>query len=212
MEETTHKAGWKERAKHEFIAYWINVLYLSLVFGLFAWYRRLVLAGYKIEYLNYGVAVVEALVLAKVILIAEMIGLSRDLFNRKPLIYPTLYKSLVFTLFVALFTMAEGTIRGYFQGKGLSGWTDELHGLGKYEFLAHSLMVFCMFLPFFAFKEMSKILGKGKIGQLFFRDRCCLPQNAPTAGQTVTSSSTIQPKENAEHETKDLLQSRPSHN
>lgn len=172
MEQTTQKTGWKQKFIHEFIAYWVNVLYLSIVFGLFAWYRRLILAGYRIEYLNYGVAIIEALVLAKVILIAEVLGLSRNLFENKPLIYPTLYKSLVFTMFVGLFTIAEATVRGSLHGKGLRGWLIEVQGAGKYEFLAHALMVFFMFIPFFAFKELAKILGRGKIGRLFFRDRC----------------------------------------
>lgn len=169
--EATQKTGWRQKFIHEFIAYWINVLYLSIVFGLFAWYRRLILAGYNIEYLNYGVAIIEALVLAKVILIAEALHLSRNIFESKPLIYPTLYKSMVFTGFVALFTIAEATVRGSLHGKGMRGWLLEIQGTGKFEFLAHLLMVFFMFIPFFAFKELAKILGKGKIGRLFFRDR-----------------------------------------
>jgi len=170
-EAATQKTGWKEKLKREFIAYWINVCYLSIVFGLFAWYRRLILAGYRIEYLNYGIAIIEALVLAKVILIAEMIGLSRNLFEQKPLIYPTLYKSLVFTLFVALFTIGEATVRGYIHGQGLRGWLIEIQGRGKFEFLAHALMVFFMFIPFFAFKELAKTMEKGKLGRLFFRQK-----------------------------------------
>lgn len=172
QKQATQKTGWKQKLIHEFVAYWVNVLYLSIVFGLFAWYRRLILAGYKIEYLNYGVAIIEALVLAKVILIAEALHLSRNLFENKPLVYPTLYKSLVFTLFVALFTIAEATVRGSLRGEGLRGWLIEIQGTGKFEFLAHVLMVFFMFIPFFAFKELAKILGKGKIGRLFFRDKC----------------------------------------
>lgn len=170
MDETTEKADWKQRAKREFIAYWINFVYLAFVFGLFTWYRRLILARYDIEYLHYGVAIIEALVLAKVIMIGDLLHLSRHIFEGKPLIYPTMYKSLVFTLFVAAFTIAEQTITGLVKGKGLDGWLVEIQGKGKYEFLAHSLMVFVMFIPFFAFKEMSRILGKGKIGRLFFRD------------------------------------------
>jgi hypothetical protein len=171
MDQATQKTGWKQKMVREFVAYWINVLYLSIVFGLFAWYRRLILAGYKIEYLNYGVAIIEALVLAKVILIAEVLGLSRDMFKGKPLIYPTLYKSVVFTLFVALFTIAEGTVRGYLRGEGLRGWLIEIQDRGKFEFLAHSLMVFFMFIPFFAFKELARTMEEGKLGRLFFRQK-----------------------------------------
>lgn len=171
MDEAKQKAGWKQRILREFVRYWVNVLYLAIVFSLFAWYRRLILAHYEIKYLNYGVAVFEALILAKVIMVADVIGLSRGLFGTKPLIYPTLYKSLVFSVFVALFVALEDTIGGLFKGKGLTGWLVELQGSGKYEFLAHCLMIFFIFIPFFAFKELGKTMGEGKLGQLFFRNK-----------------------------------------
>jgi hypothetical protein len=171
MDEAKQKTGWKQNVLREFVKYWLNVLYLAVVFSLFSWYRRLILAHYEIKYLNYGVALIEALVLAKVIMIADVMGLSRGLFRKKPLIYPTLYKSLVFTVFVALFVAVEDTIGGLFKGQGLTGWFLELEGKGKFEFLAHSLMIFFVFIPFFAFKELGKEMGEGKLGQLFFRDK-----------------------------------------
>src|SRR5258708_23630858 len=112
MDETKPKSGWKQKLKREFIKYWINVLYLAVVFSLFSWYRRLILAHYEIKYLNYGVAIIEAMVLAKVIMIADVMGLSRGLFKERPLIYPTLYNSLVFSVFLALFVALEDTIVG----------------------------------------------------------------------------------------------------
>jgi len=171
MDEVKQKEGWKQKAKREFIRYWINVAYLAVVFGLFAWYRRLILAQYEIKYLKYGVAVVEALVLAKVILIGDALGLGRKLFKDKPLIYPTLYKSVIFSVFVGIFAVLEGTVDGLFKGEGWRGWLIEMQDEGKYEFLARCLMVFVVFIPFFAFKELAGLLGEGKLGKLFLRDR-----------------------------------------
>ena len=51
------------------------VIYLALVFAAFIQYRRLLLAAHDIAYTNYGIAVIEALILGKVI----MIGLSSAL-------------------------------------------------------------------------------------------------------------------------------------
>jgi hypothetical protein len=54
----------------------------------------------------------------------------------------------------------------------LTGWLIELHDEGKYEFLARCLMVFVVFIPFFGFKELGKVIGgEGKLGKLFFRNR-----------------------------------------
>jgi hypothetical protein len=171
MEATKQNTGWKQKIFREFVRYWINVLYLAIVFSLFSWYRRLILAHYEIKYLDYGVALIEALVLAKVIMVAEVLRFGRGLFRDKPLIYPTLYKSLVFTLFVAIFVALEDTVGGLLRGEGLTGWFARLQGKGKYEFLAHCLMTFFVFMPFFAFRELGKTMGEGKLGQLFFRNK-----------------------------------------
>jgi len=71
------------------VEYYINFVYLACYFGLFAWYRRLILAEYQISYLNCGVSLVEALVLAKVIMLRDALRLGRGLVDT-PLFFPTL--------------------------------------------------------------------------------------------------------------------------
>jgi hypothetical protein len=43
----------KKKIVKEFVDYWINVFYLTLVFAAFTQYRRIVLAAYDIVYTNY---------------------------------------------------------------------------------------------------------------------------------------------------------------
>ena len=109
----------KERAKHELIEYAVNVVYLALVFAAFTRYRRLVLASYDIAYTNYWVAVIEALILGKVIMIGGIFRLGRSL-EDKPLIFSRLYKTVVFCLFFVAFTVAEHTVVGLWHGGGLA--------------------------------------------------------------------------------------------
>jgi hypothetical protein len=174
MGEVNQKTGWRQKAKGEFIRYWLNVFYLAIVFGLFAWYRRLILAHYEIKYLEYGAAIVEAMVLGKVIMLGDMLGLSRRMFRNRPLILPTLYKAVVFSFFVAIFAIVEGTVSGWFKGRGWAGWFDEMRDGGKYEFLARCVMLFVVFIPYFGFKELGNIFGEGKLGKLFFRSHQAL--------------------------------------
>ena len=112
------KGNLKDKIFHELVEYWINVCYLALVFAAFTQYRRFLLAAHDITYTNYWVAVIEALILAKVIMIGDVFRLGRGL-EQKPLIFPTLYKTIVFTLFVAVFTVAEHVIMGLWKGEGL---------------------------------------------------------------------------------------------
>lgn len=166
------KPGWKRRIGHELAEYWINFAYLFIFFGVFTSYRRLVLAEYKISYLHYGYAFFKALVLAKVVMIGDFLGLARRLHD-KPLIFTTLYKAIVFAAWVVLFNGAERLADGLLQGKGLVGGFYQI-GSNLDELLAGVLVVFFSFIPFFAFKELGRELGAGKIAWLFFRNRTAL--------------------------------------
>lgn len=164
------KGDLKKKIVHEVVEYWINVCYLTLVFAAFTQYRRFLLAAHDITYANYGFAVIEALVLAKVIMIGEMVRLGRGL-ERKPLIYPTLYKTFVFTLFVGVIKVIEEVIKGLWKGMGLTGGLADFFEKGPYELLANSLVVFVACIPFFGVKELGRVLGQDKIRGLFFRRR-----------------------------------------
>ena len=164
------KRSLKEKIFHEMAQYWIIVIYLALVFAAFTQYRRFVLAAHGITYTNYGVALIEALVLAKVIMIGDVIRLGRRL-EHKPLIYSTLLKTSVFSLFVGVFNIIEHMIKSLWKGKGLTGGFVELLGKGNHELLAGCLVILVAFIPFFAFRELARVLGQGKIWALFFRRR-----------------------------------------
>jgi hypothetical protein len=164
------KKSLKEKIFHEMAAYWINVGYLTLVFAAFTQYRRFVLAAHDITYTNYWVAVIEALILAKVVMIGDALRLGRGL-GQKPLIYPTLFRTVAFSLFVVGFTLTEHLIKSLWMGKGFTGGLVGFLGKGSHELLAGCLVVFVAFIPFFAFKELGRVLGEGKIWTLFFRRR-----------------------------------------
>jgi hypothetical protein len=148
--------------------YGINVLYITLFFSIFTDYRRLILAHYQIAYNDYGISLIKALVLAKVILVAEHFHLGRG-FEDKPLIIPTLYKSFLFTICVAILSVIEAMIRGFLKTEGFTGVQGILIKCFSYEWFSGMLVAFAAFVPFFAIRELGRVLGKGKISELFFR-------------------------------------------
>jgi len=171
-------AGWKQKIVHEMIEYWINLIYLAVFFGVFTSYRRLILAEYQISYLSYGIALFEALILAKIITLKEVLCFGCGSLEEKPLIFPTVYKALLFSVWAAVFTLLEHTVHGLRHGKGLAAGLDELLSKGKYELLAGCMVIFFAFIPFFAFKELGRLLGEGKIRRLFFQRRSAAEPDA----------------------------------
>lgn len=162
------KENIKKKIYNEIVEYWMIVAYLTIVFAAFTQYRRFVLAAHDITYTNYGFAVIEALILAKVVMIGDVARLGRGL-EHKSLIYPTLYKTVVFAFFVGIFTIVENMIKGLWKGKGIMGGLADFLGRSNHELLANSLVVFVAFIPFFAVRELGRVLGKDKIRTLFFR-------------------------------------------
>jgi hypothetical protein len=87
------------------------------------------------------------------------------------LIYPTLYKTAVFTFFVGIFTVLENVVKVLWKGTGLPGDLMAFLGKGPDEFIANALIVFVAFIPFFGVKELGRVLGQDRIQALFFRKR-----------------------------------------
>jgi len=164
------RMNWKDKILHEMAEYLFNVIYLALVFAAFTQYRRFLLAAHDIIYTNYWVAVIQALIFGKVIMVGALFRLGRSL-DQKPLIIPTLYKAVVFTFLVVVFHLVEHAIKGLWQGNTLTGSLAAFLDRGRHELLAGSLVIFVPLIPFFAVKELGRVLGEDKIRALFFRKR-----------------------------------------
>ena len=176
-ESTTKDATLKEKAIEEFKAYCITALYLSVFFGAFTLYRRLILAESGVSYLHYGIALAEALIIAKVVLIGEMLGVSKRL-DEKPLVVPVIYKSVLFGVFVLLFGVVEHVVEALVRGKDIASGLRDLAALGMDELLARVIVLTVAFIPFFAFSEIGRVLGRRKLSGFFFSSRqtVCTPQ------------------------------------
>lgn len=164
----TQPAGLKQKLVHEVIEYWINFAYLAFFLVAFIWYRRLILAEYHVAYTDYWFPLIEAAVLAKVIMVGDIVGLGRGL-EHKPLILPTLYRTVVFSVWVGVFNLLEATVRGLLDRQGLLGGFEEIASKGRYELLAGCVVTLVAFIPFFAFKELERVLGERQLLALFWR-------------------------------------------
>ena len=176
------KRNWKKILFEELVEYWINVAYLAVVFAAFTQYRRFLLAAYDITYTNYGVAVIEALILAKVIMIGAVFRLGRGL-EHKPLIYPTLHKTVVFTIFVAVFTLMEHAIKGLLTGKGFTGGLVDYFAKGPHEFLAGCADHFRGFYPLLLCQGVGAGVGTGQNNGSLFPEKS-RPVNEAWSGES----------------------------
>jgi hypothetical protein len=168
---TSRKDRVKQVAYLQLKEFLVVFLYLWLIFALFDAQKAIILAREHLEFAGYGFAFINAMALAKFMMIAREMNLADNIFREKPLIYPTLLKSLVFAMLLTVLRILEEVIVHLFKGHS---WQDSLAALGdhnaKIVFTA-SIIMFVMLIPFFAFTELSSHFGEGRLGNLFLRSR-----------------------------------------
>jgi hypothetical protein len=160
----------KERGIDEFRRFLLMFLYLWAVFGLFVLNERLVLTEREISFLPQGFAVINAAIMAKVMLIGEDLKFGRR-FDRYPLIYPVFYRSVVFALLFIAFHVLERLLVGAFAGKTI---VDSLPHIGGGTWPGRLLVLAIMtvsLLPFFMLRAIAQILGEGRLWALMFQER-----------------------------------------
>ena len=161
------KAGIRERFIHEMKRYLVVVIFLFFFFGAFTAYRRLILASYEIDYVDYGWALIKALVLGKVILIGELLHVG-DRFNQRPLIVSTFWKTAMFGLLIVAFAILERLVGALIHHRPLAE-EFSFSGPEGYEVLARIPLQIVALVPLFAFRELGRVLGEDRLAALFLR-------------------------------------------
>ena len=114
-----------------------------------------------------GFALVNALVLAKVMLIAEDLRVGHWLRSR-PLIYPILGESLIFTVVFICFHVVEDLVIGLFKEKTLRASVPVIGGGGLAGLLSVATIYFVALIPFFAYRNLGRELGPGRLNAMLF--------------------------------------------
>jgi hypothetical protein len=172
--EISKGATLKQKAIHEVEEFIGIFLYLAFFFCAVATYSMLLLNKAHVSYFTFGTALLNAAVIAKVILIGEYAHLGKK-HETKPLFLSAANKAFLFSLLVFAFHIVEEMIKRRWHGENFA---TAYHGIHINELLARSLVIFCTFLPLFAFRELRRVLGEDNFSSLFFRTDATPKANA----------------------------------
>ncbi|MBX3380992.1 MAG: hypothetical protein KF805_12940 [Phycisphaeraceae bacterium] len=133
------------------------------------------LAGYRSILLGRGGAgawpllhcAIEAMVLAKVMVIGNMLKLGERVRQRR-MFARTISRALAFTLFALMFSAAEELVMGMIRGREFADLWHDLLQLGPRLIVARGVVLFIFFVPLFAIWEIGRRLGDGKLHSMFF--------------------------------------------
>lgn len=174
---TQSRSLW-ERAAAEAKRYLVFASYLMVVFGTLILFSINIYARidtdvpYRPSYHFYALGLLNALVLAKFMLIAEAMKLGSLSVGRRirrgPLIYIILYRSVVFTVVLVLAYALEEVLVGAWNGKAPGVVLPKMAG-GPRGVLTFAWVMFVALLPYFAYREVGRVLGAGRLRALLLR-------------------------------------------
>ncbi len=158
-------------AKHEFLQVLPPTLYFLFMFNVVALTTSMVLKEFDILVSAHAVATVLALVVGKVVLVVDKLPLLRR-FDGKPLIYPILFKSAVYTLFVLIVRLLEHWLPGLIDTASLAGAMDYMseHVVWRMFFMGQ-IWIFVLFIFYTTAVEFISLfaLTSGQLFTAFFR-------------------------------------------
>ena len=154
----------KQKAKHELRELMIIFLYLAFFFCALVTYSMLLLNEYHVKYLNYAFALINALVITKVVMIGEYAHVGKR-GETKPLVLSAIWKAFIFTLLVFAFHVVEEVIKRLIHGDAMA---EASRNIRFDELAGRCIVVFCVFIPFFAFREFRRVMGEEEFKALVF--------------------------------------------
>ena len=157
----------KQKIKHELTEMLELFLYLAFFFVALAVYDMLLLRQYNVEYMTITFALINALVITKVIMIGEYAKLGKR-HEDKALLISAVWKAFVFGLLVFAFHVLEEVIKRLIHGADLDKAS---RGIRFEQFAGRAIVVFCVFIPLFAWREFRRAMGEDEFRTLVYRSK-----------------------------------------
>ena len=169
-----------ERGIDEFRRFLTMFVYLWAVFALFVLNEAVILRKMDINFLAQGFALINAAILAKVMLIAEALKVGRRL-DHLPMIYPIAYKSALFAALFIVFHGVEEIVVAAVAGRPVAASIPAIGG-GTWTGVALVWAIMAVsLLPFFALRQIGQVLGEGRLWALMFHRDATVRAGAATA-------------------------------
>lgn len=144
----------------------VIAVYLFICFTVLASFKAAVLHANGIAFAPFGIAAVKALICAKFVSIGHAFHVG-ERFKSMPLIWPTLYRSLLFLLLLLALNIAEEVLVGLIHRRGVVESILDIAGGTLGQLVAASMVVLLILIPFFAFRTLGEVVGEQNLVHVF---------------------------------------------
>lgn len=177
--ENASTASIGKRAIDELKEFAVVAAYLCVCFTAILYLKASILKAEGIAFAPFGFAVIKALICAKFVSVGHILHLG-ERFKSLPLIWPTLYKSLVFLILLLGLNALEEIVAGQMHHRTIAESLAEVGGGTIDQLIATSLVGVLILIPFFAFRALGEVVGEGNLVRMFFQHR---PPSEPDQSQ-----------------------------
>ena len=160
-------ASLKARAITEAKKYAIIAVYLWAFFAVLHLYKAIILEDNWRDYWGQGVAIVNALIFGKVILIGDALNIGSR-FRDAPRIYFVLGKAILFAVLLVAFHIVEDIVKATLKGDAIEEAVNNLGGAHLRADFAIAAIAFLALIPFFAFQDIVRAVGGGPFWDMLF--------------------------------------------
>ncbi len=159
-----------QRITDELKEFLVLAAYLYVCFTALAYLKAAILQAHGIAFAPFGFAAVKALICAKFMSLGHALHMGERYKNRA-LIWPTLYRSLVFVALLLVLSALEEVTTGIIQHRTLLDSISSVGGGTLDQLIATSFVVLLILIPFFAFRTLGEVVGEDNLVRVFFHGR-----------------------------------------
>jgi hypothetical protein len=155
------------RVKEEIRTILTAAVFFSTGFSLIILADRLVTRGSGIEIASFGRALIGGLIVAKVLLVVDLLPFVHA-FPNKPLVHNIIWKSSMYIAGSLLFRYLEPLVKSLFSGMGLAA--SHFSALGEFmqpRFWAIEIWLAMLLVVFVTMRELSRVVGKEELRLMF---------------------------------------------
>ena len=142
-------------------------IFFFVAFNVITFTKELMLEQYGIEFSGFVTATVGALIVAKVVLIADRIPFINK-YPDKPLIYNVVWKTVIYVLVTLVVRFLEYLMPLWWQYRNLSVAAEHLWDETIWpHFWVIQIWLICLFFVYVSFREFARAVGEERFFKMF---------------------------------------------
>jgi hypothetical protein len=168
--EAAAKPSIRSKAIDELKEFAVLTIYLYISFTALLFLKAAILQAQGVPFAPFELALVKALICAKFMSIGHALRMG-ERFKDRALIWPTVYRSLVFVVLLLVLNVLEEIVVGLIHHRTVLESISDIAGGTIEQLIATTVVMLLILVPLFAFRTLGEAVGERNLVRVFFYPR-----------------------------------------